>query len=104
MVRHRRYNGVAWGDLLNGKSFDGRYSSIWIRVVLVVLLGWGLLGTAPAFAQEKFETARDTNDRIQQLASAFQSRKSDYLIGGGDLLHVVSTRTKTGGAAADQWL
>jgi polysaccharide export outer membrane protein len=74
--------------MLNGTFPDGRYTSIWIPVALVLLLGWGLLGIVPAFAQEKLETARDTNDRIQQLASAFQSRKSDYLIGGGDLLHV----------------
>ncbi len=73
---------------MNRKFLEGAYSSIWTRLVLVVLLEWGLLGAAPAFAQGKFETSRDTNDRIQQLASAFQSRKSDYQIGGGDLLHV----------------
>ncbi len=43
---------------------------------------------SPAFAQKRYDTARDVNERIRSLSSAFQGRGTDYMIGAGDLLKV----------------
>lgn len=49
------------------------------------LLGTGL---PVAVAQQKLETPQQTNQRIHELASAFQTRSGDYQIGSGDLLRI----------------
>lgn len=54
--------------------------------ILFVLL---LLSTlTPAFAQKRFETAQDVNERIRMLSAAFQGRSMDYVVGSGDLLRI----------------
>ncbi len=42
----------------------------------------------PAFSQQKYETAQDTNQRLLQLAEAARSIQTDYRIGSGDILRV----------------
>jgi polysaccharide export outer membrane protein len=39
-------------------------------------------------AQQRMETARDVNERIQALSSAQRGPAGDYVIGGGDLLKI----------------
>lgn len=58
--------------------------------ILRVFLAFCLLGTTMpvAVAQQKLETPQQTNQRIHELASAFQTRAGDYQIGSGDLLRI----------------
>ncbi|MCL6481106.1 MAG: polysaccharide export protein [Firmicutes bacterium] len=57
-----------------------------LRVLVVIaLLGAGMPATV---AQQKLETPEQTNQRIRELASAFQARGGDYQIGSGDLLRI----------------
>jgi polysaccharide export outer membrane protein len=55
------------------------------RAWLVLLL---LGSMAPAYGQDKLQTPQETNERIQQLATAAQGRHGDNTIGSGDLLHI----------------
>jgi polysaccharide export outer membrane protein len=65
-----------------------------LRVYLAACLFWAGFPPAAAFgqpagpAQQKLETPAETNQRIHQLASAFEVRGSDYRIGSGDLLRI----------------
>src|ERR1700692_736665 len=45
-------------------------------------------GGKAAVDLEKFETAKETNDRISQLALTASVEQGDYTIGGGDLLAI----------------
>lgn len=54
----------------------------------VCLAALFLLGASATFPQEKLETPQATNDRIRQLAAAIRAKPGDYVIGGGDLLHI----------------
>jgi len=43
---------------------------------------------APLHGQAQYETAQQTNEKIQQLAALDQSRPQDIPLGAGDLLHI----------------
>jgi polysaccharide export outer membrane protein len=58
-----------------------------IRLGILVFLCSGPAGTS-LWAQQKYETADDTNQRLLQLAEAFRSKQTEYRIGSGDILHV----------------
>jgi len=55
--------------------------SAWLTTLL-------LLGSAPAFPQQRLETPQETNERIRQLASVMQVKQGDYVIGSGDLVRI----------------
>jgi polysaccharide export outer membrane protein len=61
--------------------------SAWARqVVLSSLL---ILAAAKSVcAQQKYETPKDTNQRLLQLAEAARAKQTDYKIGSGDLLRI----------------
>jgi polysaccharide biosynthesis/export protein len=56
-------------------------------VVVAALLG-GLLAPRVVCGQQKVETSRQTNERIQQLASRARTQPVDIPVGAGDVLHV----------------
>ena len=59
------------------------------QIACLGLFGFSaVLAVSPAFAQKRFETAQDVNERIRLLSSAFLGRGNDYLIGPGDLLKI----------------
>ena len=58
-------------------------AAVHFRILLVLLLA-----TQLGYAQERFSTPEDANERIRQLASAFQAKAGDYLLGSGDLLRI----------------
>ncbi len=47
-----------------------------------------ILGSPTALSQQSLETARDTNERIRNLATAAQTKQGEYVIGSGDLLRI----------------
>ena len=53
------------------------------RILLVFLLA-----TQLGFAQQPLVSPQETNERIRQLATAYQARAGDYVIGSGDLLRI----------------
>jgi polysaccharide export outer membrane protein len=59
---------------------------VWLWLICLVLLVLG--STGRAYGQDKFQTSQQTNERIQQLASAARTRPVDTPIGTGDLVHV----------------
>jgi len=64
----------------------GLRDCIWLRIICLIPLVLGGIGRASG--QDKFQTPQQTNERIQQLASAARARPTDTPIGTGDLVHV----------------
>ena len=60
-----------------------------LRATFVWLAAVGVLcGAGAAYAQDKDETPKQTNEKIKQLAELSLARPVDIPIGSGDLLHI----------------
>jgi polysaccharide biosynthesis/export protein len=67
----------------------GLLDCIRAKLIWVVPLAVAMWGVQVAYCQEeKFETPQQTNERIQQLASAARRQVTDLPIGTGDLIHI----------------
>ncbi|MCH8948294.1 MAG: polysaccharide biosynthesis/export family protein [Acidobacteria bacterium] len=55
------------------------------RILFLILVLAAGVGNAQ---QQPFATPEETNERIRQLASVFQAKAGNYLIGSGDLLRI----------------
>ena len=82
--------------LPKGPRVPGRRSRAFSRLAILCFF---LVAPGAAFSQkapdpgqvadlQKMETARQTNERIAELALAETSKQGDYIIGGGDLLGI----------------
>ncbi len=61
----------------------------WLRAKPVLMLGAAVLFCASAsYPQQKLETARQTNDKIEQLALDAHNHPAETQIGAGDTIHV----------------
>ena len=58
------------------------------RMRLKAALLFALLGTQLGSAQQPLVSPEETNERIRRLATAYQARAGDYVIGSGDLLRI----------------
>jgi len=67
---------------VRGVSDRLRAKPYWLATVLIV----GIL--RPTYGQAKYETAQQTNEKIQQLATLTNTRPADRAVGSGDLLHI----------------
>ncbi len=52
---------------------------------ILPLLFWGIL---PAYAQDKVETSKQTNEKIFQIAGSRDTRPVETPVGAGDVIHI----------------
>src|SRR5271156_3025369 len=70
-------------------KFAVRRVADWPRVKLVSFLSVLVLCAAPAlYGQQKTETQKQTNEKIQELAAQERTKVHDVPVGTGDLLHI----------------